>query len=413
MTHDVHTQLRLLFLLPFAPRLDAMHGGGRVMAQCLAALAVRHRLALLYFRSEDEAPIDDWFRDRCDLLEQVVRPGTGRSPWSRLSRGGRLLASLLRRRPMWGADWASMAFVRRVREIARAWQPDLVQIEYHIMGQYIQALDECPAPRVLVEYEPGTRSAPYLKGLPSIVKEPLHRVDRLAWQSFEPAVLSGVQAVVVFTECDETTLREYKLPTPIVRIPPGISIPEQPLNPRGCGASLLFVGSFIHPPNVDAALRLARTIFPVLREHYPELELYIVGDQPPPVLKKCSGPNLVVTGTVSDVTPFLDRAAVFVVPAQQGGGIRIKVMEALAAGKAVVASRLAAEGLDVTDGDQISLADSDAEFVERVSRLLDDEDERVSMAKRARAWAGEHMGWDQSIQAYERLYRALLAGTAI
>jgi glycosyltransferase involved in cell wall biosynthesis len=176
---------------------------------------------------------------------------------------------------------------------------------------------------------------------------------------------------------------------------------------------LLFVGSFVHPPNVDAALRLARTIFPALREHYPELELYIVGDQPPSVLKKCSGPKLVVTGTVSDVTPFLDRAAVFVVPAQQGGGIRIKVLEALAAGKAVVASRLAAEGLDVTNGDQISLADSDAEFVERVSRLLDDEDERVSMAKRARAWAGAHMGWDQSIQAYERLYRALLAGTAI
>ena len=77
------------------------------------------------------------------------------------------------------------------------------------------------------------------------------------------------------------------------------------------------------------------------------------------------------------------------------------------------ASELAAEGLDVTDGEQISLAASDAEFIERVSHLLDNMHERVSMGERARAWACAHLGWDKSIQAYERLYRGLLAGTEI
>jgi glycosyltransferase involved in cell wall biosynthesis len=403
------SQRRLLFLLPYAPRLDATHGGGRVVAQFLARLATHHRIALLYFRGPGEPPLDEIFRERCELAQEVMRPWAGQSTAQRLVRNGRLVTSLFGLRPMWVTDWASKSYAHRVRSIVQAWQPDIVQIEYHVMGQYLFALDGSTAPRVLDEYEAGGHAAPYLKNLHPYLNGPIHNLDRLAWGRFEPAIVRNVQAVVVFTERDQQALEKFMLPTPILRIPPGTAIPERPLNPMGClPLSLLFVGSFVHPPNVDAAWRLVYRIFPIVQQRYPELELYIVGGQPPPQLR--TGPGVIVTGQVSDITPYLDRAALFVAPLRMGGGIRIKVLEALAAGKAVVASRLAVEGVDITDGDQVFLAESDHDFAERIIALLGDVNRRTLLARNARAWGVANLGWDRPIKAYEQLYQKLLSG---
>jgi glycosyltransferase involved in cell wall biosynthesis len=211
------------------------------------------------------------------------------------------------------------AYGERVRTLVQKWQPDLVQIEYHVMGQYIPSLNETAAPRVLIEHEPGTRAAPYLRTDSPILNQLIHRLDQRAWRRFETKVIRSVQAVVVFTEKDKKSLETHGLETPVYNIPFGTIIPDHSLNPSGCPPlSLLFVGNFIHPPNVEAALQLTRVIFPSVRKQYPELELYIVGDQPPPELKSLSGGNIHITGLVPDVTPYMDRAAVFVAPLFSG-----------------------------------------------------------------------------------------------
>ena len=110
--------------------------------------------------------------------------------------------------------------------------------------------------------------------------------------------------------------------------------------------------------------------------------------------------------------PYLDRASVFVAPIRLGGGMRVKALEALAAGKAVVASRLAAEGLDVRDGDQLVLAETDEEFVRAVSLLLGDAVGRRAFAERARRFALESLGWEPTFAAYERLHASLLSPAA-
>jgi len=96
------------------------------------------------------------------------------------------------------------------------------------------------------------------------------------------------------------------------------------------------------------------------------------------------------------------------VPLRLGGGMRVKVLEALAAGKATVASPLAVEGLDITPGDQVMLAESDQEFADTIGELLADPDKRSSLASRARAWACANLGWERSVAAYEELYRTLI-----
>jgi glycosyltransferase involved in cell wall biosynthesis len=110
------------------------------------------------------------------------------------------------------------------------------------------------------------------------------------------------------------------------------------------------------------------------------------------------------------VLPFLDDANVVVAPLRRGGGMRVKVMEALAAGKAVVASPLAAAGLDVTHGQQLLLAERDDEFASLIVNLLNDPAERRRLAESARSWAATNLDWRRPVAAYEALHDRLLAG---
>jgi glycosyltransferase involved in cell wall biosynthesis len=111
---------------------------------------------------------------------------------------------------------------------------------------------------------------------------------------------------------------------------------------------------------------------------------------------------------VPDVTPYLDAAAVFAAPLQLGGGMRVKVLEALAAGKAVVASSRAVEGLDVANEDQLLLAESDQEAAAAIVGLLREPGRRLALARRAREWATANLGQERVTLAFEQLYASLL-----
>lgn len=403
-----HARRRLLYLLPFVPRLDATHGGGRAIAQMLAALAPRHHVALLYLRGAGDPPADDVLRARCELIEAVdAAPDATRA--QRWARRARLGASLLRGRPLWVARSTSSAFASRVRVVADAWRPEIVQIEFHVMGQYLSALRECSAPRVLTQYEPGAMAERDRRREQHGTGALLGALRVRAWERYERAIMADVHTVVVFTERDRQSLAPLAPHTPIVRIPLGATIPAQALDAAGRDpASLLFVGNFLHPPNVDAALRLIDGIFPRVRVQFPDATLHIVGDHPPARVRDAARADVHVTGRVPDVTPYLDRAAVVVAPLRLGGGMRVKVLEALAAGKAVVASRLALEGLDLVDGEHVVMAEDEGPFADAIVALLRDPARRAALGTSARAWACANLGWDTSVAAYEQLYDSLI-----
>jgi glycosyltransferase involved in cell wall biosynthesis len=176
-----------------------------------------------------------------------------------------------------------------------------------------------------------------------------------------------------------------------VRIPLAAPVPERAADPRGADPpELLFVGSFVHPPNLDAALYLARDLFPRLRARMPALRLALVGADPPERLRALAGDGVEVAGWVPDLAPRLDRAALVVAPLRRGGGMRVKTAEALAAGKAVVGSPLAFEGLDVEPGTHAAFATGAEEFVAAAGRLLADPERRARMGpRRPRLGAGE------------------------
>lgn len=397
--------LKLLFLLPFPPRLDASHGGSRVIAQLLVRLAQRHRVALLYLRAADETPIDERVREKCEIVREVERPIPNVGWRLRF----RLLYSFLRSKPIWAALWSVPAFKNELRLLVSEWQPDIVQLEFHIMGQYLTAIGDFPGPRILTDYEPGTRAARDLQLTKKGYTRVLHSLDRRVWDRYERQILREINVAVVFTEQDRRELSKLAGDTPIVRIPLQITVPAEPLNPVGKPPpTILFVGNFIHPPNVDAALHLVQDIFPAVQACMPEARLCIVGDQPPAHLKQMASEHILVTGLVPDVTPYLDSAAVVVAPLRTGGGMRVKVLEALAAGKALVAYPLAVEGLDVANGEEVILAEDARQFGDAITWLLREPEMRAALASRARSWARSRLGWDHSIADYESLYARLM-----
>ena len=401
---------RLLLLTPFSPRLDATHGGARSIAQLVSRLADRHDVALLCVRADDDPPVDDVLRGRCQLVEEFVRRGVGRTWKERWFRRTRLLTALVKGRPTWVADLHVAEFAVRARQVAETWSPDVIQMEFHVMAQYRPALASSPAPVVLTQHEPGSAASLETVALHRGMMRAIHWLDARAWRRFERRALPTVDAVVTFTERDRREVLRVQPNASVTCIPLAAEVPSQPLSAAGSRpASIVFIGNFVHPPNVDAATRLVVDIFPRLEHSHPKSILYIVGERPPRELARRSRARVIVAGRVPDVTPYLDAAAVIAVPIRMGGGIRVKVLEALSAGKAVVASSRALEGLDVVDGEHALVAETDAEFADAIGRLLADRDLRVALARRAREWACTNVRWERSIEAYEALYDRLLA----
>ncbi len=307
--------------------------------------------------------------------------------------------------PLWVSYTWSNQYAKAIREAVKNRRPDIVQIEYHVMGQYLEALDTSAARIVLRQHEPGAATAQDRNSQRTGLGRIVGSLDNLAWSRYERDVMRRVDATVALTAEDLAALRDLAPAATFVRIPLGMDLPDRPADPIGASPpQLLFVGNFFHPPNVAAAERLVYRVFPQVRAVVPESHLIVVGANPPASIRNREREGITTTGEVPDVRPFMESAAVVVVPIDRGGGMRVKLGEALAAGKAVVASPRAVDGFDVTSGDQLLVAHSDDALAEACLVLLRDPGLRVDLGRRARAWALQHLGWDEPLAAFERLY---------
>jgi polysaccharide biosynthesis protein PslH len=402
---------RILVLAPFPPRLDGTHGGTRAIAQLLCRTAERSEVGLLCFRARGEDGVDAEVSSRCAFVREVERPvppaGSSVLHPQRL----RVLGRRIRGTPIWAAKFVQPDFVRLLEAYVRDWRPQIVEAHYHVTAQFLlgRHVRGSDVRRVFVSYEPGAVNANSLMAQGGRLRRLSGRLEERAWFGFERRLLDAVDAAVVLTARDEASYHRLGASAPIVRIPLGIDLPARPLDPFGVNPPrLVFVGNFVHSPNRDAAMRLATVIFPTLRAARPDLQLDLVGDNPFDRLKALAGDGIHVPGRVDDVAPYLNRAAIVVVPLRQGGGMRVKVLEALAAGKAVVASPLALEGMEATPGDYVAIAETDEEFVREIDALLREPQRRLALAARAREFAALRLGWDASVQQYEKLYDSLL-----
>ena len=160
-------------------------------------------------------------------------------------------------------------------------------------------------------------------------------------------------------------------------------------------------------PNVDGMRWFLAHVFPLIRKQKPDCRLAVVGRNPPQeLLDAAKDPSITITGTVPDVRPFLWQSALSIVPLRVGGGTRLKIFEAMAAGTPVVSTTIGAEGLPVSHGKTIRIADTAQQFATECLNLLAEPQSRRNMAQQATELVVQNYSWGQVTKGFERIILA-------
>jgi glycosyltransferase involved in cell wall biosynthesis len=393
---------RILVCSPFPPRLDARHGG-KATAQLLLQLAERNDIALLCFQKAGTETVDPAIGAQCAHVEVVSLPVDGTLP-----RRLRWTRGLMRGLPPWAADCRSDEFSSRLDRLLEAWRPDVVEIHLQAMAQYVERLRDRDVGKILLDYDPPSAWAEEMARTAPGLRRFVRWIEVLAWRHYERTTRPRFDTIVVFAERDLADVAPTAGEARLLRIPLAVDIPSEPLDAIGAEPpTILFFGSFGHHPNVDASLWLAQDIFPRVLERAPRARLELVGQEPPTEIRALETEAVAVHGSVPDMTPFIDRAAVVVAPIRLGGSMRMKVLETLAAGKSLVATPRAAEGVAATAGEHYVLAEDEDSIAEALTRLVEDPETRQELGRSARAWAEANLGWARGVRAFEQLYDEL------
>ncbi|RQW88419.1 MAG: glycosyltransferase [Geobacter sp.] len=170
-------------------------------------------------------------------------------------------------------------------------------------------------------------------------------------------------------------------------------------------STIVFTGTMNHPPNDEGIQYFCKNIFPIILAKEPEAKLVIVGNAPSKEVQALAdGCRVKVTGFVPDTRPYFASAAVTIVPLLTGSGTRLKILEAMAMGKAIVSTTIGAEGIACTDGENILLADTPEEFSDKVLELMKNQNYSGSIGKKARELACEQYSWKNLSLNLEEIY---------
>ena len=182
----------------------------------------------------------------------------------------------------------------------------------------------------------------------------------------------------------------------------------RPTDPAPDGRTVVYFGLLSTIPNIDGVVHFAQDIWPRIAEAAPEARCKIIGGRPPPSLLALAGPRVKLTGFVSDLRPHLAAAAAVVVPLRLGGGTRLKIVEAMAMGKAIVSTTLGAEGIEAVPGRDLLVEDQPAAFAKAVHRLLAEPGLAARIGQSARQLAVERYGWSEAARVLEGFYHRIL-----
>src|SRR5581483_933297 len=269
----------------------------------------------------------------------------------------------LRSAPLLIARFVSEHFRRALDETIRRFRPDVVQIESPFLLPYArQAKSALVVLRSLnVEFQIWERLAGQSR---NPLRRAALRAVAASLRRYEVRQLDTPDAIVTITRDDAATFRALGCTKPIHVAPCGVAVgpPSEP-EPLTAG----FIGSLDFRPNQEAVQWIVSRLWPLVRSKLPAARLSIAGSSPPSWLRDAA-----YVGPVPDANAFMARQSVMLAPLFAGGGMRIKVLEAMALGKPVVATTLGAGGIDVTPGQDIMIADDLASFADAVVQLLQD-----------------------------------------
>ena len=308
------------------------------------------------------------------------------------------------RKPFTVAKYYSDNFARKLNDLIKEKAFDIIHFEMLHGGQYLGDLEDIESP--LSEKIPTLLS---LQNIDSIVWKRLaeysknrmqkigYRHQARAFSRYEKKMCRKFNTVTCVSEIDRNILSKICPQASIDLVPNGVDLElYKPKYEQEKENMLIFTGSMDWLPNEDAAVYFTQQMLPLIKSRIENVKFYIVGSNPTErVLKLDKQEDVIVTGRVDDIKPYIAQATVYVVPLRIGGGTRLKILEALAIGKAVVSTSVGAEGLDLSDGVNIFIAEEPTAFAEIVTRLMKHQDLCRQIGMSGRGFVEEEYSWSK------------------
>lgn len=374
----------------------------------LKALAQKHQITLLSFSEtgsvEGSGPLNEF----CRVLPAVQVPA-----WSNGIRLRKMLTTPL-------PDMAFRLFnddfsAALAKALAETFY-DAVQVEGIELAVYIDVIRSCsPDSRIILdchnaetELQRRARKADLYQPLrwPVAIYSSL-QIGRLA--RFERRAMMTADGIIAVSEADRAQLRQLLAVKgkEVIVIPNTIDITDYAEPPQITELErydLVFTGKMDYRPNIDGVLWFAEAIWPQILAQRPRATWAIVGQRPHPrlnPLRQMEG--ITITGRVPHIQPYLCSASIYVAPLRIGSGTRLKILEALAAGKPVVSTTVGAEGLATTNGENIIIADEPGEWASAILNLLDQPDQQAALGSAARTFAARY-DWRHIVPTLSAIY---------
>ena len=367
-------------------------------------LASRHDITYLSFSDPSHAEEHRiGMSDVCQRLETVPRTDAAKGTLRFYTDAARYVVDPV---PYAVAKYRSAEYARRVQELLQTHRFDALVCDF--LPPLVNMPRELPCPAILfthnVEAEIWRRHA-------ETATNPVARqLLGQQWQRmlrFEREALARFDLVLAVSEADRDTFERLypgALRAPVHVVQTGVDTQyfRPAAGPPARRAHLVFTGSMDWLPNEDGMLFFVRDILPLVRQAEPRATLSIIGRAPTPAVRKLAEQHgIEVTGSVDDVRPHVAAGNVYVVPLRIGGGTRLKIFEAMGMGKAVVSTTIGAEGLPVTHGADIVIADEPATFAAAIVRMIRDDAARTRLEDAARRLVVERYDWSSVAHDFE------------
>lgn len=363
--------MKLLHILPYSP-VPPTFGGALRVYNLLRQMTKNHEVTLITFGSSSvQNEIHSYFNANIKNIHVL-----NYSSLSRYKRYGQFFSLF---------NSKSYSFLGAYRDemqnlidnIVTSNQFDIVQTEFPHMASYeiksdaIKILDAHNVEYLIFKYQ--------FENTSSFIRKVYYKREFQKVFRDEIAACQTNDALLVTSVSDKNTFDKNLPDMPKFIIPNGVDTNFfTPSNETPEPNALVFTGAMSYIPNSDGILYFLDNIFPLITKSIPDAKLYVVGSMPPKKLISRASKNIIITGYVDDVRPYISRASVYIVPLRMGSGTRLKVLEALSMGKPVVTTNIGCEGIDLNHNETAIIADDPNFFAESVIKLL----QNSSLSKR-------------------------------
>lgn len=331
---------------------------------------------------------------------QAVPVHTRPTPWG-------ALVNLLHKEPYHVARFRSSAYQKALQTLLNAYQPHLIQVESPYLTPYIQGL-QVPAVYRLhnLEWQIWARHA----SESSVLLRPYLRLQAHRIRQYEQTALSEYAGLLPISEKEADWAYQAGYRGPMEIFPFSIEIEKYAAPPLGESHPRIgFIGGLDWLPNQQGVVWFLEKVWPAFRRRFPEAELFIAGRNCPRWLYRYADSHTHILGEVPDALEFFYRHELFISPLFSGSGIRIKLIEAFATGRAIVATSIAAESLTFQDGVHLHIADTPEAFLEALSLLYADPAHRQRRGAAARQLAETHYDRKAHLPRLKAFYLRVLA----